>query len=164
MIQKHQVYYENWRKTAYISRDWKSVDNKALYMLTMILLWKIWENENREWSIAFVAKRRLRQTLMGPFVFQFFKRYKGQDTQTIILPISAFFLVLLMLKVFSCFLLLFYLLLCVTFYWIDTKNDTKLTKRLRVVSRAPCSDECFFYIFLLSILKGIKTYFVNILQ
>ena len=101
---------------------------------------------------------------MGPFVFQFFKRYKGQDTQTIILPISAFFLVLLMLKVFSCFLLLFYLLLCVTFYWIDTKNDTKITNRLRVVSRAPCLDECFFISFFLSILKGVKAYFINILQ
>ena len=74
------------------------------------------------------ASAHWRQTLMGPFVFRFFKRYKGQDTQTIILPISAFFLVLLMLKVFSCFLLLFYLLLCVTFYWIDTKNDTKNNK------------------------------------
>ena len=97
--------------------------------------------------IAFVAKRRLRQTLMGPFVFQFFKRYKGQDTQTIILPISAFFLVLLMLKVFSCFLLLFYLLLCVTFYWIDTKNDTKNNKLSPGSFSGAMFGQVFFYIF-----------------
>ena len=68
------------------------------------------------------------------------KDHKTQDTQTTILPISAIFLVL---KVFSCSVLLFCLLLCVTFYRIDTKNDTKITNRLRVVSRAPCLDECF---------------------
>ena len=101
---------------------------------------------------------------MGPFVFQFFKRYKGQDTQTIILPISAFFLVLLMLKVFSCFLLLFYLLLCVTFYWIDTKNDTKNNKSSPGSVSGAMFGRVFFLYFFLSILKGVKAYFINILQ
>ena len=45
-----------------------------------------------------------------------------------------------------------------------TKNDTKITNHLRVVSRAPCLNECFSISFFLSILKGIKTYFINILQ
>ena len=44
------------------------------------------------------------------------------------------------------------------------KNDTKITNRHRVVSRAPCLDECFSISFFLSILKGVKTYFINILQ
>ena len=107
--------------------------------------------------IAFSFKRQLAPDPHGPFCISIFskdiKDHKTQDTQTTILPISAIFLVL---KVFSCSLLLFCLLLCVTFYRIDTKNDTKITNRLRVVSRAPCLDECFSISFFYPFLKVSK--------
>ena len=76
--------------------------------------------------IAFSFKRQLAPDPHGPFCISIFskdiKDHKTQDTQTTILPISAIFLVL---KVFSCSLLLFCLLLCVTFHWIDKKMIQK---------------------------------------
>ena len=70
--------------------------------------------------IALSFKRLLAPDPYGPFCISIFskdiKDHKTQDTQTTILPISAIFLVFLVLKVFSCSVLLFCLLLCVTFY------------------------------------------------
>ena len=74
--------------------------------------------QNLFWiDISSKCKRSLAPDPHGPFCISIFskdiKDHKTQDTQTTILPISAIFLVL---KVFSCSLLLFCLLLCVTFH------------------------------------------------
>ena len=96
--------------------------------------------------------------------FNFFKRYKGsQDTRHTNYYFANF-------SNFSCVegVFLFsspFLSSSVRHLSLNRqKNDTKITNRHRVVSRAPCLDECFSISFSLSILKGIKTYFINILQ
>ena len=96
--------------------------------------------------------------------FNFFKRYKGsQDTRHTNYYFANF-------SNFSCVegVFLFsspFLSSSVRHLSLNRqKNDTKITNRHRVVSRAPCLDECFSISFFLSILKGVKTYFINILQ
>ena len=119
-------------------------------------------------DIAFVVLAALPPDPYGPFfLFQFLKDikdHKTQDTQTTILPISAIFLVFLVLEGVFLFCSPFLSSSVRHLSLNRQKNDTKITNRHRVVSRAPCLDECFSISFFLSILKGVKTYFINILQ
>ena len=101
---------------------------------------------------------------MGPFVFQFSKDTKDKTHKLLFCQFQHFFWCF---WCWRCFLVFFSssIFFCASPFIESTqKMIQKITNRLRVVSRAPCLDECFFYIFFLSILKGVKAYFINILQ
>ena len=111
------------------------------------------------------------RTSWALFLFQnflFLKKYKGLlDHKTHKLQFCQFQQFFWCFWCWRCFLVLFSssVFFCASPFIESTqKMIQKITNRLRVVSRAPCLDECFFYIFFLSILKGVKAYFINILQ